>query len=251
MKTLRRFTYVVFCCVPLIGHADDNSPEIDYDFNGSSIDWSGKTDRTYFVLSSDELVDWAYFPIIYAGEGSELSHGFNLNSPQGFLRLLWTDIPDNGDPNTADFDFDGLGSLAELNNSLQTDPLNPDTDGDSMKDGWEIAHGYDPTDPDENNNNIDDGLEDTDNDDLADFWELAYAGNLTILTDGDVDTDSDGIRDKFESQQGTDPNVDQTSTGSVGIQGITYDSNGRLDEISGYQPLIFDFDNEGNIETAN
>jgi len=41
-----------------------------------------------------------------------------------------------------DSDSDGLWDDWEL--ALQTDRLNPDTDGDGYKDGGEMAHGYDP-----------------------------------------------------------------------------------------------------------
>lgn len=40
-------------------------------------------------------------------------------------------------PNESDSDADGIPNDAEAN--LQTDPLNPDTDGDGLLDGWEIG----------------------------------------------------------------------------------------------------------------
>jgi hypothetical protein len=45
----------------------------------------------------------------------------------------------SGDP-----DSDGLNNLEEYNN--YTNPNNPDTDGDTLPDGWEVTYGLDPTD---------------------------------------------------------------------------------------------------------
>ena len=47
----------------------------------------------------------------------------------------------NGDPN-GDPDGDGYTNVQECNHG--TDPNDPDTDKDSMKDGWEVANGFDP-----------------------------------------------------------------------------------------------------------
>lgn len=46
-------------------------------------------------------------------------------------------------PNNADTDSDGLTDWAEIK-LYNTDPLNPDSDGDSYKDGEEVVKGYDP-----------------------------------------------------------------------------------------------------------
>jgi hypothetical protein len=47
----------------------------------------------------------------------------------------------------ADPDGDKLDNLAEFGEG--TDPLDPDTDGGGCWDGWEVSHGLDPTDPDD------------------------------------------------------------------------------------------------------
>jgi len=44
-----------------------------------------------------------------------------------------------------DFDADGLTNAQEI--ELNTDPINPDTDGDGYVDGIEVAHGYNPNGP--------------------------------------------------------------------------------------------------------
>jgi hypothetical protein len=45
---------------------------------------------------------------------------------------------------SADPDSDALNNLEEYNN--YTNPNNPDTDGDTLPDGWEVTYGLDPTD---------------------------------------------------------------------------------------------------------
>ena len=59
------------------------------------------------------------------------------------------------DPN-ADPDQDGLSNLEEYRNN--TNPLNADTDGDGMPDGWEVAHRLNPTYNDANEARFQDGL---------------------------------------------------------------------------------------------
>lgn len=49
-------------------------------------------------------------------------------------------------PHLVDSDNDGLPDKEEVK-IYQTDPLNPDTDGDSYKDGEEVYAGYNPKDP--------------------------------------------------------------------------------------------------------
>ncbi len=41
--------------------------------------------------------------------------------------------------------MDGLTDASEFAHS--TSPNDADTDGDGMSDGWEVAHGFDPLDP--------------------------------------------------------------------------------------------------------
>lgn len=55
---------------------------------------------------------------------------------------------------SGDLDGDGLDAAAE--GTAQTDPLDPDTEGDGMADGWEIANGLSPL--------VDDALGDADGD---------------------------------------------------------------------------------------
>ncbi|RRK01627.1 beta-glucosidase [Opitutaceae bacterium TAV3] len=78
-----------------------------------------------------------------------------------------------------DFDGDDLTNAEEY--ELGTDPFNPDTDGDGLPDGWEVAHGLKPLDP----------------------------------KDAFADPDGDGVPNLVEFQRGLDPH--QANESQVGI----------------------------------
>lgn len=63
---------------------------------------------------------------------------------------------------TLDYDNDGLSDLEEYEN--ETNPVNTDTDGDQMPDGWEVRFGLNPL--------IDDANEDPDGDEYSNIEEL-------------------------------------------------------------------------------
>jgi hypothetical protein len=109
-----------------------------------------------------------------------------------------------------DRDHDGLMNREERH-SYRTDPDNPDTDGDGLRDGEEIQRGTSPLFPDTDGDGLSDGDEvrrwgadplrkDSDSDGLADLEETA-AGTNPIR----VDTDNDGLHDSVELARGTDP----------------------------------------------
>jgi len=112
------------------------------------IRWHGKPGRSYFVQVSDpanHLNTWHFATIIEAGNDHDISYQVDGTADKGFLRLKYTDqVPGLGETlDTADFDGDGISNWYEIN-IYHTDPLNPDTDGDGIPDGWEIAHGLNP-----------------------------------------------------------------------------------------------------------
>ena len=111
--------------------------------NTYTFSWWGRTGRTYFLQHTGDLNTWIYFPdVIESGTNATRSYGFNVSgASQFYLRLKYSDIP-TGNPSTADFDFDGLSNLDELQRG--TDPLNPDTDGDGVSDGTEVLQGRNP-----------------------------------------------------------------------------------------------------------
>jgi hypothetical protein len=88
----------------------------------------------------------------------------------------------------SDSDLDGLSDLQEF--QLGTDPTNPDSDGDAMKDGWEVKWGGNPNVW--NNPNFD-----SDGDGLSDYNEFVHGSDPFHK-----DTDHDGLSDLAEVQQG-------------------------------------------------
>jgi len=82
-------------------------------------------------------------------------------------------------------DLDGDGLLNDEEKRIGTDPLNPDTDGDGLKDGEEVkTYKTDPLNPD------------TDGDKLRDGEEVFQYKTNPL----DPDTDHDGLQDGYEVQ---------------------------------------------------
>lgn len=91
---------------------------------------------------------------------------------------------------TLDTDNDGLVDVAEIC-TFGTDPTNPDSDGDTVRDGTEVALGTNPLNPDSDGDGIGDGVETN--------------GGQPINTDGtgpidalDTDSDDDSLLDSAE-----------------------------------------------------
>src|SRR3990170_7973437 len=150
-----------------------------------------------------------------------------------------------GDRGTSDDDMDGLMKKEEK--LLGTDPKNPDTDGDGLKDGEEVTkYKTDPLKTDTDGDGLGDGDEvmkyktdplkaDTDGDGLNDNDELMQykTDPLKADTDGDglkdgdevlkyktdplnPDTDGDGLKDGEEvNTYKTDPLKKDTDGGTV------------------------------------
>ena len=109
-----------------------------------------------------------------------------------------------------DRDYDGLSNREERR-QYRTDPDNPDTDGDGLRDGEEITHGTSPLFADTDGDGVTDGEElrrwgtdplrkDTDGDGLGDQEEMAAGSNPRR-----ADSDNDGLNDSVELARGTDP----------------------------------------------
>lgn len=98
--------------------------------------------------------------------------------------------PLNGELLNCDFDGDGLSSEDEY--LLGTDPLQADTDGDGMPDGWERDQGLDP--------------------------QGGY--------DAKLDYDGDGLLNKEEAQMGFDTNDINSPSGGVAWPKIEITENG-------------------------
>ena len=109
--------------------------------------WQAKEGRTYFIQGSDpndHLGTWIWSSFIEYGHDHEISHEVGNTSDKGFFRLHYTDAPPPAGVKLEDWDADGDGLSNELELSLQGNPLNPDTNGDGIPDGWAHAHGHMP-----------------------------------------------------------------------------------------------------------
>ncbi|MBU2974280.1 gliding motility-associated C-terminal domain-containing protein [Zobellia sp. B3R18] len=120
---------------------------------------------------------------------------------------------------SCDTDEDGDGLLGGIESILETDPKNPDTDGDGINDGDEVGDDFDNP-LDEDGDGIIDALEsnvldadadgfnegDADLDGVVD--QLDPANNNACIPDnsnGLCDSDGDGITDGQEEADGTNP----------------------------------------------
>ncbi len=138
-----------------------------------------------------------------------------------------------------DSDFDGLLDRDELH-VYRSDPFNPDTDGDGLRDGEELTVGTSPIFPDTDGDGLRDGDEvhvlgsnplkkDSDGDGLDDFTERQLGTNLVR-----VDSDSDGLPDNVELSRGTNPLLQDT------------DGDGLPDGLENTSsPLLRDTDGDG------
>jgi len=123
----------------------------------------------------------------------------------------------------ADADLDRLADADET--ALGTDPFDPDTDGDGLRDGFEVDYGFDPL-------AFDDAGADPDGDGLSSFDEQDALADPT-----DPDTDDDGLTDGDEVTSGSEASLPDT------------DADGLLDgeevHLYGTDPADLDTDDGG------
>lgn len=103
--------------------------------------------------------------------------------------------PSDANDAKLDLDFDKLINLEEYN--YQTDPKNPDTDGDKYKDGDEVRNGYDPRGPGKLEEKV------TEEKSLLAFkgtWQGTMAGGVYQIKDLNLTMEADGtMSGKFTS----------------------------------------------------
>ncbi|MCB9528231.1 MAG: hypothetical protein H6701_07555, partial [Myxococcales bacterium] len=168
--------------------------------------------------------------------------------------------PGETDPNNPDTDGDGLLDGVERNGDNPTDPLDPDSDDDGILDGAEDRNGNgslddgesDPNNGDTDGDGIRDGNEDLDRDGERDAGETDPSNPDTDgdgLPDGVEDADQDGMRDAGE----TDPTRADTDGDGINDGVEDQNRNGRRDD-GETDPLDDDTDGDGladGVEDGN
>ncbi|MHA1966208.1 MAG: hypothetical protein ACW964_00275 [Candidatus Hodarchaeales archaeon] len=174
----------------------------------------------------------------------EVTVGYFLNSDGYELSLDPASDPLDGDVDD-DGLIDGLEGTLLPERNVTTNLYNPDTDGDSLPDGIELALELDPTNPDTDNDLILDGDEyfiyntnphfpDTDFDGVLDYWELFFSHT----NPHSADSDGDGIKDFKEIYvYGTDPMDDDSDNDDITDRDELFEFN--------TDPINPDSDNDG------
>ena len=240
----------------------------------------------------DGMADGGFFPNWYPGadmdndgyvdgptdwdtDGDGMPDGWEVFDSFGRLRPVALDPNDASDADE-DYDGDGLSNLQEylVQDALfgnhpsefssnpaylsviwdyAPDPFNPDSDGDGMPDGWEVAHGLHPMDPipdfhgsgETNINRYCDTYElcrdgDTDGDGLWNYREYSVRFKLDAaattygILDSSThpwksDTDLDGLGDGEEDRSFAGNPILQDSDGDRLMDGT--DVEGRFGEV--------------------
>ncbi len=179
-------------------------------------------DLNGYTNLDDPATDQNYDGYYSAGIGLTFVSGYggSDNDKDGLIKSEELEL--GTDPDNPDTDNDGLKDGEEVN-TFKTDPLNGDSDADKLKDGEEVdTYKTDPLNPD------------TDNDTLNDGDELTMYRTNPL----DVDTDDDTLDDGNEiKKHKTDPLKADTDDDTL-LDG---------DEINNYKtnPLSADTDGEG------
>ena len=214
--------------------------------------------------------------VVAADNGYVYAYEFPSSSLNVYWGMFQGSPTASGVQQSVDGDLDLLSDYTE--SLIGTDPHNPDTDGDGMRDSFEYIYGLNPLDPADASSDPDkDGLSnlnesiywcdpfnpDTDGDNATDGWEIEHGFDPRNSADGFLDNDSDDLRNSLECLYGTDPfNNDtdgdgmpdgwevkysldplNTSDGSLDLDG---DNLTNLEEFGhGTDPLSNDTDNDG------
>jgi len=156
------------------------------------------------------------------------------------------DNPDDDVVGARDSDGDGLGD--ETEETIGTDPNDPDTDGDGIADGVEVVGGNrtDPTNADTDGDGIADGVEDANRNGRKDADETDPSDDDTDgdgLADGLEDANRDGQRGEGE----TDPRLPDTDRDGL-PDGVEDTDRSGSTEPGETDPLDPDSDNDDLLD---
>ncbi len=188
-----------------------------YDSSDSGLDFDLEPIRTYshVPLGRSWKVDTSFIgKLEFRPDGlTNLEEIENGTDP-----LSWdTDGDTMERPNGSELRFhDGWETSRD---TMDTDPTNPDTDGDGIWDAWETYYGLNPLNDSDKSLDLDGddvinleefkmGLDplgpDTDDDGMTDGWEIEM-NLLPTEPDADYDPDDDSLTNLDEYRKGTDP----------------------------------------------
>ncbi len=196
-------------------------------------DGDGLTNQLELILGSD--------PNNSDSDGDGILDGDEYDSGANPSDLLEDDSDGDGvsDKEEDDFDVVALTPCSPASQLSALDKTNPDTDGDGLQDGDEIAQGLNPLLADTDCDLIIDGLDtaplehDSDGDGLIDGIESPLYLNTSPIQ---PDTDADGVADSYEVwvyALDDDDNVIST-----GVDGLS--STNSRDGQGGWNPAPFE-----------
>ncbi len=124
MKALYSLLFIIAFAVTSVARPPESDPTPDALNEGCALQfdadnqiyhfkWWGHSGRTYFVLSSQDLMSWNWVPVIETGENAIKEWAFTSTADKFFVRLRYTDQP-TSDPLGDDFDGDGISNLLEV-----------------------------------------------------------------------------------------------------------------------------------------
>ncbi|MFP2905519.1 adventurous gliding motility lipoprotein CglD [Pyxidicoccus sp. 3LFB2] len=153
------------------------------------------------------------------------------------------------DPNALDSDGDGLrdneedANLTGTVSPRETDPRKRDTDADGLSDSLEKGTGTDPLKPDSDGDSCGDGDEDKDHDGTVEPGESdpRRGGDCVAAV---LDADFDGLSDAVETSTGTNKNSADTDGDGVDDGVEDENKNGRVDSTE-TNPRLTDSDCDG------
>jgi hypothetical protein len=117
----------------------------------------------------------------------------------------------------------------------ESNPMNPDTDGDALNDGLEFRYGSDPTNIDTDGDCIPDGVEDAN---LNGYFDM---GSETDATS--ADTDEDGLPDGFVARSGMGEDINCNGIRDVDASGVFTETDPRnpdsdMDGYTDYEEMM-------------
>jgi hypothetical protein len=177
MQKLMRGLYVLALIMPIVAdpYSVEATEELSVNFESIEdgalyieIQWPVTFTKPLEIYSTTNLIQHAW-QFAHTNINTSLSNSFswvnsNTNASSTFYAACNADLDEDGD---------ALASAREKY-IYKTDPLNPDSDGDGLDDGWELLHGFNPL-------------------------SLPGAG------DAEDDADSDGVSNIGEYVAGSDP----------------------------------------------